>query len=193
MSSIRVLSIQHALGYFADDLKQYQLTDKEEYEESNIESQDKTKQEKQQLIDEANKSNRRKELIYNLNNKVLNNKEQPIININTNYTSNLRNKEDWNNKVISKDIIKHLGNDREAINKEIGSIHISNKSINSMLQHGKFKNKLNIEMFYNSKILFENAKVLNYTERFKDRKYDSYLMATLVRYDNKDYVVEIVT
>ncbi|GMO58404.1 MAG: hypothetical protein Ta2D_04170 [Rickettsiales bacterium] len=141
-----------------------------------------------------------------LNNVIvlLKNADKNRINITSDYADKMHEQYEYEKKQYGKsdiykdeviiknisEIYKNIGNKVE--HKEIGIIFLTNKTIDDTITHEGYKTNLNIEALYNAALLFKNAKILNYTENWKNRGYDSYLCACPIMIKDKNYIAEMV-
>ncbi|GMO58423.1 MAG: hypothetical protein Ta2D_04200 [Rickettsiales bacterium] len=123
---------------------------------------------------------------------LLKNADKDRIKITTNYTDKMT-KEDWKDKNIIKNIGEFYKNAGEKVEHKImGKLVLTRKTPKTTIEHEGCKTPINVEALYNAHILFENAKILNYTENWKGRNYDSYLCACSIKIKGKKCIAEMV-
>ncbi|GMO58785.1 MAG: hypothetical protein Ta2D_04570 [Rickettsiales bacterium] len=135
---------------------------------------------------------------------LLKNADRDRIKITTNYTDKMHKQYEYEMKKYGKsdvykdkNIIKNIGE----VYKNAGGkvehdimriILLTNKTPDETVKKEGCKTPLNIEALYNAPILFKNAKILNYTENWKNRGYDSYLCACPIKIKGKKCIAEMV-
>ncbi|GMO61107.1 MAG: hypothetical protein Ta2D_06960 [Rickettsiales bacterium] len=135
---------------------------------------------------------------------LLKNADKDRIKITTNYADKMHEQYEYEMKKYGKSdvyndktIIKNIGEIYKNINNKIehdimGILSLCNKTIDETIKHDGCKTNFNIEALYNAPLLFKNAKILNYTENWKNRGYDSYLCACSIEIKGQKYIAEMV-
>ncbi|GMO63105.1 MAG: hypothetical protein Ta2D_09840 [Rickettsiales bacterium] len=135
---------------------------------------------------------------------LLKNADKDRIKITTNYADKMHEQYEYemkkygksdvyNDEVIIKNISEVYKNAGDKIeSKKFGKIILDKKIIKSTLQHEGCKTNFNIEALYNVFELFDNPAILNFSENWKDRNYDSCLCACPIKIKGQKCIAEMV-
>jgi leucyl-tRNA synthetase len=120
-------------------------------------------------------------------------KIQKILSLESLKIPNLTTENDIKN-IINDILLFYKENNNLTIHKELGVIKLTKKSIKDSLIYKNFKtyNDLIYSVLKTIPEIIKNSIIVNKKENWKNKKYNTYLLATNISLQDKKYIVEIV-